>query len=386
MAEENQEQNQQQAAGISDAEYANIVAAMDGNTPPEPPAKNDPPAEDPPATDPPQSTDPPAGDPPSNELWKELGDFENAEAFINHYKELSTNSSKLADEKIAWEAKQEELSQAIEEEKGKHKMYTDVPEFAKLAILKNEGVENLGIYGKIALGEEVDSRTLLRMEIAKNIPDLDPKLIDKVIDKKYGLDSKRPEDEDDVQDWEIDQQVKKASMKSDADKILATFKDKLTSVEIPSNTPPSKEEIAIKKVEAQKKWEPHLETLVKSVGDITVEVELDGKKIPVSVGLTSEQTKEFSKVMSDFVHNNAIDFTREELPKVGDTMKRIIESSQKQAVYNALAKKISEERDAYWEAKVNGKGAPAYNTSAAPIDEGSYDAIAKAVDAAYKNS
>jgi hypothetical protein len=378
---------------ISDEDYAAVEALMNGEQPPvnqgtetkteEASQKADTEEGSATNTGTEKSTD--TGSANINEWYKGFGDFDSEESFKAHYESLGADKKRLETETVAYKTKQEELAKAIEEEKGKHKMFTDDPAFAKLAILKNNKEENLEIFAKLALDQEVDPRKLLQIQVMKDMPDLDPKLIDKVIDKKYGLNTEKPEDAEELADWEMDQQIKKAQMKTDANGILAKYKEKLDGIELPTNTPPSKEELALRQVAAKEKWEPALETVVKSVGNIKFEIDLDGKNVPIEVELSSDQLKEYSNVLSNLVHDNAIDFNREELTKVSDTMRRLISENQRQAIHKAIVEKVAAERDAFWEAKVNGRGAPDFKANANPIDKTGYDAVAAAVHAAYSN-
>jgi hypothetical protein len=298
--------------------------------------------------------------------WSNFGEFESEDQFKKQYEELNNKAKTYEEKKVIWEKERKELEGLVEKEKSAQSMYIADDTLARLSVLKNTDKDKYDFYKKVVL-TDMSPREIIAKSLQEQYPDLSKDKVDAYIDRKYGLNVPKPDEfdgDDEIANYNTDMEFKLMELRKDANSIQEKYKQEFEKIELPHKRPLSNEELIIKKANAEKAWSPYISEFTKGVGKLSVNINSDDGEIPIVAELTSTQVEKYSKMLSEMVKDNAIEFTEDNIRTVANSMKALIFNDQLSNLSNIVWEKASEHFNKYWEAKINGTSTGQYKNNA----------------------
>jgi hypothetical protein len=239
---------------------------------------------------------------------------------------------------------------------------------ARLAILKNTKDPRYKDFAQLVFNEDkLDNKALLLLEHKKMFPDESVEKINKFIDRKYGLNIQRPDqdDEDAVAQYEETIEMAEMQMKTDAQLIKAKMKAEFESIEVPTSKPVSVEQIALEKAKAKEGWIPVAPKLAEIVGDMSQTIKVDNKEIKVSFKIPAEEIALIEKDIIDYAYENGITYNEQSVEHLASLARDVINKRNQGRLvahaYEEGRKSATKEVEDKYAALRGGKGIPPIN-------------------------
>lgn len=255
--------------------------------------------------------------------------------FVEKETAIKTYEQTVAERMAAEQELKAQLEQAKQDIE-KAASYEDL-DMARLAYLKKNDPDKFKTYAKLVTGDKLDPLEVVKGNLKGSLEGLTDDEVEKYVLKEYGLNIQAPDenDEDAVEQYQLDVKIGRAKLQSEAKKIQERMLSEFNSITVPTKTVVSDEQIAIEKAQAKQSWTPYVETLADFVSNSEYKIKDGENEVVIPVKATPEFKKEVAKVISDFVYENKIAHSQENLAQVGRLAREYVIRQNEQQIVNA---------------------------------------------------